>query len=120
MANEAAKYPEISYGSGPFVRAFVYIVKFFKSITIEPVVFFYALGFSITIIVSPQLYLEKICTVGSVWFGNGSTYSQETCDNIDNGDHNSTQDYVQKAYLQKFTQDMVMKQSMVQHAVFIY
>ena len=41
-------------------------IKFFKSITIEPVVFFYALGFSITIIVSPQLYLEKICTVSLI------------------------------------------------------
>ena len=55
--------PVLSYGSGPWERLFVNVKRFFKSITIEPVVFFYSLGFSITIIVSPNLYFEKTCLV---------------------------------------------------------
>ena len=34
-----------------------------KLITIEPTVFFYAVGFSITMVVTPSLYMEKICMV---------------------------------------------------------
>ena len=39
------------------------IIGIFQLITIEPTVFFYAVGYSITMVVSPGLYLEKICTV---------------------------------------------------------
>ena len=52
-----------SYGSPPFVRFWTYLTKFLKNITVEPVVFLYAVGFSLTMVVSPALYFEKICRV---------------------------------------------------------
>ena len=61
-----SKYePVLTYGSGPIERLFAILVKFFKNVTVEPVAFFYALGFSITTIVTPNLYIEKICTVSN-------------------------------------------------------
>ena len=33
-------------------------------ITVEPVIFFYAIGFGISTIISPSLYFDKICKVG--------------------------------------------------------
>ena len=53
----------LSYGSPPFVRFWTYLTKFLKNITVEPVVFLYAVGFSLTMVVSPALYFEKICRV---------------------------------------------------------
>ena len=49
----------ITPGSSPINK----LTSLLKAITIEPVVFFYALGFSITMVISPNLYLEKTCTV---------------------------------------------------------
>jgi len=90
--------PSLSFGSGPRKRASVGIARLFKLLTIEPVVFLYGLGISISFVVSPALYMEKICTVGSVWFGNGSSYDKETCKIFDDGNHTELQDYVQKTY----------------------
>ena len=42
------------------------IIGILQLITIEPVVFFYAVGFSITMVVSPGLYMEKICSVSNI------------------------------------------------------
>lgn len=58
--------PKLSFGSSPGKRATIGIARALHSITIEPVVFLYALGFSITMVVSPSLYMEKICTVSNV------------------------------------------------------
>ena len=55
--------PVLTYGSGPIDRLFFSAVKFLRNVTVEPVVFFYALGYSITMVVTPNLYIEKICTV---------------------------------------------------------
>ena len=49
----------ITRGSSPINK----LTSLLKAITVEPVVFFYALGFSITMVISPNLYLEKTCTV---------------------------------------------------------
>ena len=37
--------------------------KVIRNITVEPVIFFYAIGFGITTIISPSLYFDKICKV---------------------------------------------------------
>ena len=58
--------PKLSFGSSPGKRATISIARALHSITIEPVVFLYALGFSITMVVSPSLYMEKICTVSTL------------------------------------------------------
>ena len=60
--------PSLSFGSGPRKRAYVGIARLFKLITIEPVVFLYGLGISISFVVSPALYMEKICTVSTIQY----------------------------------------------------
>ena len=37
--------------------------KIIKHVTVEPVIFFYAVGFGITTIISSSLYFDKICKV---------------------------------------------------------
>ena len=37
--------------------------KLIGSITVEPVIFFYAIGFGVTTIITSSLYMEKICKV---------------------------------------------------------
>ena len=62
---EANVDPKLSFGSSPGKRASIGIARALNSITIEPVVFLYALGFSITMVVTPSLYMEKICRVST-------------------------------------------------------
>ena len=47
---------------------------FLRNITVEPVVFFYSLGFSITMLPSYNLYFEKTCTVSDNSFINVPIY----------------------------------------------
>ena len=65
---------EIIYDSGPFEKFFHLLTKFLKNITVEPVVFFYSLGFSITMLPSYNLYFEKTCTVSDNSFINVPIY----------------------------------------------
>ena len=37
--------------------------KIVQNITVEPVIFFYAIGHSVTTIITQSLYFEKICKV---------------------------------------------------------
>ena len=46
-----------------FTKAKEIAAKVIKNITVEPVIFFYAIGFGITTIISPSLYFDKICKV---------------------------------------------------------
>ena len=64
----ADKNPADPISENPSRNIFQKIIGIFQLITIEPVVFFYAVGYSITMVVSPGLYLEKICTVLSKYF----------------------------------------------------
>ena len=57
---------EIIYHTGPFEKFFHLLTKFLKNITVEPVVFFYSLGFSITMLPSANLYFDKTCKVSIV------------------------------------------------------
>ena len=57
---------EIIYDSGPFEKFFHLLTKFLKNITVEPVVFFYSLGFSITMLPSANLYFDKTCSVSNI------------------------------------------------------
>ena len=48
----------------PYITKIKEIVnKVIMNITVEPVIFFYAIGFGITTIISPALYFDKICKV---------------------------------------------------------
>ena len=49
----------------------------FQQITMEPVVFIFALSFGLYAIASTQLYVEKMCTVNM-------NLSRDVCDNIQN------------------------------------
>ena len=42
------------------------------------------------------LCLHNLRQVGSVWFGDGSSYPDEVCDHLDNGEYDDIQTYVQK------------------------
>ena len=39
-----------------------------QNITVEPFIFLYCLGFGITMIISPILYMNKICSVGTICY----------------------------------------------------
>ncbi len=84
----------------------------------EPIMFLHAVSAFLVSTVYSSLRLDKVCRVGSDWFGNGevstsrfclplfssffalpftgTSYSEDLCDEIDNGDHDDEQDYVQK------------------------
>ena len=68
IAMNADRNPADPISEDPSRNSFQKIIGIFQLITIEPVVFFYAVGYSITMVVSPGLYLEKICTVLSKYF----------------------------------------------------
>ena len=53
-----------SYPVNPYITKTKEIAnKVIMNITVEPVIFFYAIGFGITTIISPALYFDKICKV---------------------------------------------------------
>ena len=53
-----------SYPKNPYITKTKEVVdKVIMNITVEPVIFFYAIGFGITTIISPSLYFDKICRV---------------------------------------------------------
>ena len=69
---------------------------FYTNISVEPLLFLYGLGFSISQSISPVLYMDKICLVGSPLFGNASqTWDKEICDHMDTGQYPHVQTYVQ-------------------------
>jgi len=85
-------------------------LKVVTNITVEPVIFFYAIGFGITTIISPSLYFDKICKVGSPIFGDrNKTWNDTVCDNLDNGNYSEEQEYVQKTYSTIHTVTMLLK-----------
>ena len=74
------------------------IATLIEGITVEPIIFMHGLTLAFAIVITPTLYYEKICKVGSYWFGNGTTFSDEICDHLDNGNHTEEQEYVQRVY----------------------
>ena len=54
---------QMTYGSGFKTRSISKVRSVFSFITVEAVVFLYALGFSLTMVITPVLYFEKTCKV---------------------------------------------------------
>ena len=48
-----------------------------RNISVEPFIILYALGDCLYFIQSQNLWIEKTCKVGSYFFGNGTTFSDE-------------------------------------------
>ena len=71
-----------------------------SEISVEPVVFLYCLGMTVATFITQNIYYDKICKVGSVWFGNGTTFPEELCNQLDNGNFTEEQKYVQEIYNQ--------------------
>jgi len=65
-----------------------------QNITVEPLLFSYALGFSISQNISQPLYQDKICQVGSDVFGNGRSWNSTVCDDLSSGKYDDIQGYV--------------------------
>jgi len=75
-------------------RSFIKMV--ISKISIEPAVILMSLGFCMFGVQISNLYIEKTCKVGSYFFGNGTTYPDEVCDNLFNGSFPDEQEAVQK------------------------
>ena len=54
---------QMTFGSGFKTRSISKVRSIFSFITVEPVVFLYALGFSLTMVITPVLYFDKTCKV---------------------------------------------------------
>ena len=92
-----------------------FLWKMIGKIGIEPVVILMNLGWTMYWVQTANLYIEKTCKVGSFFFGNGTTFSNEVlfkdffhkffplsfisfakvCDNLFNGTFPEEQEYVQ-------------------------
>jgi len=72
-----------------------FLWKMISKIGIEPVVILMNLGWTMYWVQTANLYIEKTCKVGSFFFGNGTTFSNEVCDNLFNGTFPEEQEYVQ-------------------------
>lgn len=49
-------------------------------VSVEPAALLYSLGTALITVQVANLYIEKVCKVGSALFGNGTTYSDEVRD----------------------------------------
>lgn len=92
-----AVIPGISYGTAAHVRLFNIVANFLSNVTLEPAIFIWTLGWSIQSVIISQLQYEKVCKLGSDWFGNGTSFDDDVCDALDNGEHDEEQEMVQKA-----------------------
>ena len=54
-----------------------FLWKIVSKISIEPVVILMNLGWTMYWVQTANLYIEKTCKVGSFFFGNGTTFSNE-------------------------------------------
>ena len=54
-----------------------FLWKIMGKISIEPVVILMNLGWTMYWVQTANLYIEKTCKVGSFFFGNGTTFSNE-------------------------------------------
>lgn len=84
-----------SYWETAYTRFSKLVVHCFKTLTIEPFIFLWAFGVMLTVTPSYSLYFDKVCKVGSTWFGDGSHWSDDICDHVDNGTFGEIQNYVQ-------------------------
>ena len=87
---------QISSEEASYTSACKTVLNTLKKVTIEPFIFIWAFGHTLVATPTSSLYFDKVCKVGSVWFGNGSTYPDEVCDHLDNGTFGEVQNYVQE------------------------
>ncbi len=86
-------------------------------VTVEPVMFLYEMSIAVHASIDQSIVMDKICVVGSFWFGNGwptetkagsltrpnerffsppgTTYPEDVCETLDNGENEEVQKYVQ-------------------------
>ena len=57
---------QLTFGEKPSTALWQTVKKVFKNITVEPVIFFYGIGFGVTAIITQALYFDKICQVNIV------------------------------------------------------
>ena len=119
MEDPKGKIEKVSNTEGIKVKD-GFLWKIMGKISIEPVVILMNLGWTMYWVQTANLYIEKTCKVGSFFFGNGTTFSNEVlfisqnflthvissvlhmilifekvCDNLFNGTFSEEQEYVQ-------------------------
>lgn len=87
---------QLSSKNHSFTNLLKTALKTLKKLSVEPFILIWGFGHTLVATPTSSLYFDKVCKVGSVWFGNGSTYPDEVCDHIDNGTFDEVQDYVQE------------------------
>ena len=68
MRNIESSNIRLTFGENPSTRTWQISKKVIKNITVEPVIFFYAIGFGITTVITASLYFDKICKVNFITF----------------------------------------------------
>ena len=76
MEDPKGKIEKVSNTEGTKVKD-GFLWKIMGKISIEPVVILMNLGWTMYWVQTANLYIEKTCKVGSFFFGNGTTFSNE-------------------------------------------
>ena len=76
MEEPKRKIEKVSNTEGTKVKD-GFLWKIMGKISIEPVVILMNLGWTMYWVQTANLYIEKTCKVGSFFFGNGTTFSNE-------------------------------------------
>ena len=84
--------------TGVVSKGLSFMRKGLNTITVEPLLFLYALGFAPVNVYQQPLYFDKICNVGAPLFTNGTHFNQTVCDGLDSGKFSEEQEFVQKTY----------------------
>ena len=66
MRNDDCANDKVTFGENPSTRLCQTSKKVIRNITVEPVIFFYAIGHSVTSIITSSLYFDKICKVNYI------------------------------------------------------
>ena len=77
MSGEKGKLEKVSTTRGRNDVKDGFLWKIMGKISIEPVVILMNLGWTMYWVQTANLYIEKTCKVGSFFFGNGTTFSNE-------------------------------------------
>lgn len=77
-------------------------------ITVEPSAFLISVAIGLTRVANTKLIVDRTCKLGSGIFGNGTTFSDEVCDNLDSFLNVAAERVVAEQVGQKKTREIVI------------